>query len=81
MQRHHFHRLRVVADHALHEFHVGRGGPDLREVGGLRGVDGLGVLAGRARLQDPGAGRRAAAGGLARGRAVDDSGAEYEEED
>ena len=80
-ERHHFNRLRVVADHALHEFHVGSGGLDLRKVGRLRRVDGPGVLAGRARLQDPGAGRRAAAGGLACGRAADDSGAEYEEED
>ena len=43
----HLDRLRVVADHALHELHVGGRGPHFRKVGG-----GLG---GETRLASPGA--------------------------
>ena len=64
-QRDHLHGLRVVADHALHELDVGGGGLDLRQVGGLRRADGLGVLSRRAGLKDLSGGRGAAAGRLA----------------
>ena len=38
-QRDHLHRLRVVADHALHELDVGAGVLHLREIAGLRRGD------------------------------------------
>ena len=60
----HLYRLRVVSDHALHELDVGRGGSHLRKVGGLRGVDGLRILARCAGLKDARA-RGGAAAGLA----------------
>ena len=46
----HLHRLRVVADHALHELHVRLRVLHPGQIGGLRRADGLAGLAGRARL-------------------------------
>jgi hypothetical protein len=63
-ERHHLHRLRVVADHPLHEFDVGRRVTDFRQIGGLRGADRLRFLSRRAGLKDASASRRTAAGGL-----------------
>ena len=48
----HLDRLRVVADHALHELDVGGGEADLRQIDRARGVDGLARLAGCAGLDD-----------------------------
>jgi hypothetical protein len=68
-QRNHFDGLRMMADHALHEFHVRRRVLDLRQVGRLLGIDRLRVLTWRARLQDARSRRGTAACGLARGDA------------
>ena len=48
----HVDRLRVVVNHALHELHVGRRGPDLREIARLFGADDAAGLTGRAGLHD-----------------------------
>ena len=48
----HLDRLRVVADHPLHELDVGAGVLHLRQVAGLGGGDDLARLARRARLHD-----------------------------
>ena len=48
----HLNRLRVVADHALHELDVVAGVLHLGEIGGLLGGDDLARLTGRAGLND-----------------------------
>ena len=48
----HLDRLRVVADHALHELDVGRGVLHARQIGRLVGADHASGLSGRARLHD-----------------------------
>ena len=50
----HLDRLRVMADHPLHELHVGGGVLHLRQVGGSRHIQHATVLSGRARLNDGG---------------------------
>ena len=51
-QRRHLQRLRVMADHPLHEPHVRRGVLDVRQIGRRRGADDAAGLAGCARLDD-----------------------------
>jgi hypothetical protein len=51
-ERGHLQRLRVVMNHALHEFHVRRRVVRLRKIAGLAGRDDAARLAGRSRLHD-----------------------------
>ena len=51
-ERHHFHGLRVMADHPLHESDVRLGVADVREIGGGGGRHDAARLARRARLDN-----------------------------